>query len=72
MADDVLMVDRKEAARRLGLGVRMVWELTNTGELPAVRFGRAVRYRVADLEAFTAGRTPERYPGVPLRRNPAG
>jgi len=53
MAAEVLLVDRKEAARILCVGVRKVWELTNRGELPAVKVGRqAIRYRVADLRAW--------------------
>ncbi len=41
-----------EAARWLALSPRTLWSLTASGELPAVRIRRSVRYRPADLEAF--------------------
>lgn len=37
-----------------GLSRSVVYELVATGELPAVRVGRAVRIRVEDWEAFVA------------------
>lgn len=44
-----------EAARALGIGERKLWELTHeTGELPAIKVGRATLYRVVDLEEFLA------------------
>lgn len=36
----------KEAAEALGIGQRLLWELTNRGEIPCVRIGRAVTYPV--------------------------
>ena len=41
-----------EAARLLASGTRKLWELTNRGEIPHVRIGRAVRYDGCDLEAW--------------------
>ncbi len=41
------------AAEALGIGTRKLWSLTNTGEIPHFRVGRAVCYRVADLDAWT-------------------
>ena len=49
---DPLLVDAKTAARLLGIGSRKLWEITNTRELPAVRIGRAVRYQMAEIQAF--------------------
>ena len=46
-----------EAAPALGLSPRKVWELTNSGELPHVRVGRAVLYPVASLKAWLEERT---------------
>lgn len=42
-----------EAAKALGIGTRKLWSLTNAGEIPHFRIGRAVCYRVADLDAWT-------------------
>jgi excisionase family DNA binding protein len=48
------LVDTREAARRLGISARTLWSLTATGELSAVRIGRAVRYRPETLRQFAA------------------
>jgi excisionase family DNA binding protein len=48
-----LLVDVHEAARLLSCSERTLWGLTAPrGQIPSVRLGRAVRYAVADLEAF--------------------
>ncbi len=47
-----ILVDAREAARRLAISTRTLWTLTDDGTMPVVRIGRAVRYRVADLEAY--------------------
>ncbi len=41
-----------EAARLLGLSQRTVYALAGAGELPCYRFGSAVRFDPADLEAY--------------------
>jgi excisionase family DNA binding protein len=51
-----LLMTAKQAAARLAISERTLWQLTNDGELPAVRFGRIVRYDPADLRAFIAAR----------------
>lgn len=53
---DKLLVDTREAARLLAVSPRTVWSMMARGELPTVRLGRAVRVRMADLEAFVAAR----------------
>ncbi len=68
---DVLLVNRKAAARLLGLSVRTVWTLTNTGAIPVVRIGRAVRYRPADLAAWVDANVRREQAGRPIRLNPA-
>ena len=46
----------KQAAAALGIGRRLLWELTNRNMIPAVRLGRAVVYPVADLERWLTDR----------------
>jgi len=47
-----LLLRVEEAARILGLGRSKMYELLATGELPAVRIGRARRILVSGLEAW--------------------
>lgn len=42
----------KEAAVALGIGERLLWELTNRGEIPSVKIGRCVTYPIAALQAW--------------------
>jgi excisionase family DNA binding protein len=51
-APEALLLTAAEAARRLSVSPRTLWGLTDRGEVPAVRIGRAVRYSVADLEEY--------------------
>ena len=44
----------KEAAKALGIGVRLLWSLTNQNQIPHARLGKAVLYPVAGLEAWLA------------------
>ena len=49
----VLSVRPREAARITGIGVRLLWSQTAPrGPIPCVRVGKAVLYRLADLDAF--------------------
>jgi excisionase family DNA binding protein len=50
----VLLVDSREGARLLGIGARTLWRLTDRGEIPCVRIGRAVRYSVQALREWIA------------------
>ncbi len=38
-----------DAAAALAISSRKLWAMTNAGEIPCVRFGRAVRYDPEDL-----------------------
>ena len=44
----------KEAALALGIGERLLWSLTNCGEIPHVRLGRAIVYPVDVLREWLA------------------
>lgn len=51
------LLSRKEAAGYIGnMSVRYLDEKTRAREIACVRFGRAVRYRREDLDAFIASR----------------
>lgn len=49
---DKLLIKPSEAAAMLAISARTLWALTASGDLAAVRFGRAVRYDPADLRAW--------------------
>ncbi len=51
------LLTAKDAARSLAISPRTVWTLTNTGELPCVRFRRSVRYTEAAINTFILNRT---------------
>lgn len=44
-----------EVADRLGVSLRSVYRLIDTGQLPAYKIGRLIRLRTAEVEAFAAG-----------------
>lgn len=45
-------MNTSEAARRLGVTPRTLYGFIDSGELAAYRFGRVIRLREDDLEAF--------------------
>ena len=47
-----LLLKPAEAAKRLQIGERTLWRLTDAGEIPCIRIGRSVRYDPADLRAW--------------------
>ena len=53
------LVDEKVAAEILGItpGTLSVWRCVRRYPLPFVKIGKAVRYRMADLEQFIESRT---------------
>ncbi|MBI1304747.1 MAG: helix-turn-helix domain-containing protein [Phycisphaera sp.] len=50
------LLTAKQAAERLTISARTVFELTRTGQLPVIRIGCNVRYALSDIEAFIASR----------------
>lgn len=46
------LIDRPSACFRLGISAGTLDKLVRTGELPVYRIGRAVRFRLGDLDAF--------------------
>ena len=51
-----LLLRIPEVAETLGIGRTKIYELIATGELPAVRFGRAVRISVSTLQKWVEER----------------
>jgi excisionase family DNA binding protein len=54
-----LLVDAREAARLLAISPRKLWSLTRLGDVPSMRVGRVVRYRISDLDEWTRARTED-------------
>jgi hypothetical protein len=59
MATATPLVNEKRAAEILGItpGTLSVWRCVRRYPLPYTKIGRAVRYRVDDLERFIQSRT---------------
>jgi predicted DNA-binding transcriptional regulator AlpA len=53
-AEHRLALRPKEAAQALGIGVRLLWSLTNQGLIPHARLGRAIVYPVDSLRTYLA------------------
>lgn len=53
------LLDEKQAAEHLTVspGTLSVWRSTGRYNLPFVKIGRMVRYRLTDLDAWVAGRS---------------
>jgi excisionase family DNA binding protein len=51
-APKALLLTPRDAARALAISERTLWGLTKQGLIPCIRIGRAVRYALADLEAW--------------------
>jgi excisionase family DNA binding protein len=55
-----ILLRMREAAELLAISERTLWSIVARKELPAVRVGRLVRIRRADLEAWAAARASTR------------
>jgi predicted DNA-binding transcriptional regulator AlpA len=49
-----LLLTEPEAARKLAICARTLFTLRASGQIPALKIGRAVRYDVRDIERFIA------------------
>lgn len=52
MADEISLLKPREAMEILRLGRSFFYQAVRQGDLPAVRFGRVLRFRRCDLETF--------------------
>ena len=50
--EDRILLKSKEAAEKLAISQRKLYDLTKKNEITAVRIGRAVRYDLRDLLAW--------------------
>jgi excisionase family DNA binding protein len=56
-----LALPASEVAKLLGISERHLWAMNASGRVPRpIRFGRAVRWNRADLEAWLDADAPER------------
>lgn len=52
VVDDARWISTAEAAERLGLVPRTLYARIDRGELPAYRFGRVIRLKTAEVDAY--------------------
>ena len=57
-----LLLRIPEVAETLGIGRTKIYEMIATGELPTVRFGRAVRISVTTLQKWVEEREQQNIP----------
>ena len=48
----VRLIKVKDAANYLAISERTLWSLEKEGKIPAVRFGKILRFTIEDLDAF--------------------
>ncbi len=52
MSEEIAWLSTAAAAKRLGVTTRTLYRFVDEGELPAYRFGRVIRLKEADVDAF--------------------
>lgn len=50
--EPIRWLSTKEATARLGVTLRTLYRFIDEGELPAYHFGRVIRLRASDVDAF--------------------
>jgi len=55
MAPTVEWLSTADAAKALGITPRTLYRFIDHGDLPAYRFGRVIRVKAADVDAFIEG-----------------
>ena len=50
--EEIIWLSTPKAADRLGITTRTLYRFIDRGELPAYRFGRVIRLRLADVDRF--------------------
>jgi excisionase family DNA binding protein len=54
-SQEIQWLGTAEAARHLGITPRTLYRLIDEGQLPAFKFGRVIRLKQADVDAFVEG-----------------
>jgi excisionase family DNA binding protein len=52
MASDLIWLSTAEAAKRLGITPRTLYRFIDQGDIPAYRFGRVIRLKENEVDAF--------------------
>ena len=52
MADPIRWMSTREASERLGITLRTLYRFIDEGQLGAYKFGRVIRLKEVDVEAF--------------------
>jgi excisionase family DNA binding protein len=52
IVDEIEWLSTLQVAEVLGLTTRTVYRLVDSADLPAYRFGRVIRFQLADVERF--------------------
>lgn len=50
--DEIIWLSTLKAADRMGITTRTLYRFIDRGDLPAYRFGRVIRLRLSDVDAF--------------------
>ncbi len=51
-SEDINWLSTPAAASRLGIRVRTLYRLIDSGQIPAYKFGRVIRLQEAEVDAF--------------------
>jgi excisionase family DNA binding protein len=55
-----LLWTTRQTSAALNIGARLLWSLTNSGEIPSVRIGKKVLYLPSDLQKWIESRRVKR------------
>ena len=55
MTEDIRWMSTRETSARLGITLRTLYRFIDEGQLVAYKFGRVIRLKEADVEAFIDG-----------------
>lgn len=55
MTEDIRWMSTRETSERLGITLRTLYRFIDEGQLAAYKFGRVIRLKATDVEAFIDG-----------------
>jgi len=67
---EAFLLKAREAAQRLAISERYLYQLTSSGEVPCVRVGKLVRYSVETLRKWIKDRESAEHPPLPRKAQP--